>query len=573
MLPSRAFATLFTAALAVVTVTAPGFAQDPARTATIYIGGFTSAGATEHGVFGVDRADALIDSVARLAGSATARGESILPANVVATASYYGDTPPPTYTATDIAELNAVTSQWSGGVPRYALIVAKYARDVMRRSGARQINLVSASFGSLIARWLIEKNVAGLSGDGSIARWLSIEGVLGGNWAASHDALLEIFGLFKPLSIDLVDMHYDWVSTFVHAPRMELDQPLLSRVLVGQMASTDDDVYDGALTTLMLSYKDYQPNDGVQAVGDAHFASSTSRSRLDGLPPTLGYFHSNHYSIQDNRAAWAQAATFMSQRRRVTVTMTSAQVTDIHEPHSIFFDLRPAEVVFESRVISPAVEKRWGIADPVCTIGKEGAIAPLRLYNFDGETQSLDQLIFDDLVLDEETQLKLELHAEEIDYDARYGVFEGVPPSNYDDMGSGELVVSTLAPDTYTFRAASWNCTIAVSVHDYPFAAPVSVPQEPVAAVRPRLSVGPNPHGASVRIAVEGMAATAGPVAGALEVFDLSGRRVRRIEGDPRSGMVWDGRDQSGAALPAGLYVHRVVTPLGTWEGKSLLVR
>ena len=570
----RVLASLLATAASLTVCTARCAAQDPARTATIYVGGFNNSGATQHGVFGVDRADSLIDSVAVLARQPRARGAASLPSNTIASAAYYGDTPPPYYTAADVAQLDQVTRLWGGGVPRYALIVAKYARDVMRRSGAQQVNFVSASFGSLIVRWLIEKDIEGLASQGTIARWLSIEGVLAGNWAASHDELVAIVNLFKPLSIDVFHMHYDWVSTFLHSPRTEADLAAYGGILIGQMVSTDDDAYDGALSAAMASYKEWQPNDGLQAVADARFGNVTARSRLDGLAPTLACFHNDHYGIQTSRSAWAQAAAFITQRRRVTVTMTSVQVTDLHEPHSWYFDLRPSEVVLETRVYSPAMATRWGLTDPVSVVEKEGGIAPLRLYNANGETQNVNQVIFDDLVLEEETQLRLALRAEEIDYDWRYGVTqEALPPSSYDDMGAGELVVSTRAPGTYTFRTGSWNGTIAVAVHEYPFTLPTEVTDVPVAAARPWLRIGPNPHGANVRIAVDGLVASAAPGTGTLEIFDCSGRRVRRIQGDARGGMVWDGRDEAGASLPAGLYVHRLATSIGTWEGKSVLVR
>ena len=111
----------------------------------------------------------------------------------------------------------------------------------------------------------------------------------------------------------------------------------------------------------------------------------------------------------------------------------------------------PAEVVFESRVYSPAVESRWGVRDALCTREKEGAVAPLRRYARAGETQAFQHVVFDDLVLDEESELRLVLRAEEIDYDWRYGVLETVQQPYYDDLGSGGLSVSTQEPGTYTF--------------------------------------------------------------------------------------------------------------------------
>src|SRR5262249_43330534 len=215
-------------------------AQDPARTATIYVHGFERSGADSHGTFGEGVGDALLDSIATLAGVAVADGGPVLPPSVAAMTHYYGDTPPAYYTPADVAELDQVSAQWGGGVPRYALIVAKYARDLMRRSGAQQVNFVSASFGSLIVRWLIEKNVGGLAGGGRIARWLSIEGLLAGNWAASRGKLVDIVDFLSPLPIDVEHMSYGWVETNVHAPRTEADHPFYAGILVGQVVSTDD---------------------------------------------------------------------------------------------------------------------------------------------------------------------------------------------------------------------------------------------------------------------------------------------------------------------------------------------
>ncbi|HET7379358.1 MAG TPA: hypothetical protein VFJ24_04880, partial [Gaiellales bacterium] len=529
---------------------------------------------TADGVFGVDEDEAVLDSVASLAGVPVAHGGGVLPADAVGATSYYGDTPPAYYTAADVAQLDSVTAAWGGGVPRYALIVAKYARDLLRRSGARQVNFVSASFGSLIVRWLIEKDVEGLAGTGAIARWLSIEGLIAGNWAASRGAVSFLSAL-NLLPIDVTHMSYDWVSTHLHTPRTEADDPAYAGALVGQMVSTDDSDNDAALSLLMESYKEFQPNDGVQAAGDARFQQVTARSRLDSLPPTLDYFHTDHYAIKHNRAAWAQAATFMTQRRRVTVTVTSAQVTNSHEANDGFWDPFPAEVVLESRAYSPALATRWGIVDPVSTIEKEGAVAPLRLYAADGQTQIVDQLVFDDLVLEEETQLRLVLRAETIDEDWRYGVFEAVAPPYTHDLGGGELMVSTLAPGTYAFHTTDWSGTVTVAIHDYgfPLLPPLAAPPAVVLGGPGVLRAWPNPHGAQVRIVIQGLAPSVGPVPGTLEVFDVSGRRVRRLDGDVRTGFFWDGRDATGARLASGVYVLRVATALGRWTGRSVLER
>jgi hypothetical protein len=545
-------------------------AQDPNRTATIFVGGFASDGASRHGVFGVDGSEALLDSIAALVGAPVAHGQATLPPDAAADMVYYGDTPPPYYTAADTAELGRVTAQWAGGVPRYALIVAKYAREMMRRSGAHQINIVSGSFGSLIVRWVIEKDLETLASSGAIARWLSVEGLLAGNWAASRNHLASLLGLVDPLPIDVAHMNYDWVATNLHAPRDEVDSPLYADILLGSLASTDDDYENGALTDLMLSEHAWQPNDGLQAVADALFEHVTARSQFLGLPPVLGLLRNTHLDVKYNRGGRADVATFLTQRRRVTIVMTDATIKNLSEP----FFLLPSEVVLESRVSSPAVAAHWGIHEPLTVREKEGGVAPMRLFNKVGEHQSFTELLYDGLVLPEETQLQLDLHAEEIDYDWRYNVFETATKPYYDELGSGTVMVSTTAPGTYTFDAPGWSCSVAVTTYDYPFAAYVQGPAtgvEPPSPVGVALTIAPNPHVGDVRVRLAGLAAGAGTAT--LDVHDVSGRLVRHMSGDAAQGFVWDGHGENGAQLPAGIYLYRFVTPRGTWAGRSVMIR
>lgn len=558
------------AALSVLAVRA--HAQDPAATATVFVHGFARDGAEQDGMFGWDRAEALLDSVARLTGMPVADGGAVLPPHVAGATDYYGDTAPPYYTSDDLAELAQVTAQWGGGVPRYALIVAKYARNLMRRSGAAQVNFVSASFGSLVVRWIIERDVEGLASSGAIARWSTIEGLIGGNWAASRDRLVGYIEIVSPFSVDVDHMQYDWVESQFAGARVDADHPLYARILVGQVVSSDDRYGGGALSTLMRTEGEWQPNDGVQVVADAHFRDVSARSRLAGLPPTLSFARSNHFTIQDNRGAWAGLATFLTQRRRVTVTMASARVSDLLEPQEWYWDWRPAEVVLQSRVYSPAVQARWGIRDPISVREKDGAVAPLRRYERNGETQTFTHVLFDDLVLEEETVLDIVLRAEEVDWDDRYGVHETVTTPYYDDMGAGKLRVNAREPGSYAFEGEHWSCTITVAVHDYGFGPPLDAPPLAPLARRTALLAAPNPHGANLRLTLAGLEAEASTQPATLEVLDLSGRRVRTLRGDAIAGFAWDGRDESGARAPAGIYLHRVTTSRGTWAARSVLL-
>ena len=546
-------------------------AQDPNQTATIFVGGFASDGVNQHRVFGVDGSEALLDSIAALVGVPVAHGEASLPPNVAADMKYYGDTAPPYYTDADAAELARVTTQWGGGVPRYALIVAKYARELMRRSGARQVNIVSGSFGSLIVRWMIENDLATLASSGAIARWLSVEGVLAGNWAASRNHLAELINLVDPLPIDVSHMNYDWVSANIHSPRDEFDSPFYANILMGSLASTDDDYENGLLSDLMVSENAWQPNDGLQAVADALFLHVTGRSQYLGLPPMLGLLRNTHLDITHNRGGWADVATFLTQRRRVAIVMTDATLKNLSEP----FFMLPAEVVLESRVSSPAVATHWGIHDPLTVREKEGAVAPLRKFNKAGEHQRFTELLYDGLVLPEETHLQLDLHAEEVDYDWRYNVYETVTRPYYDELGSGSVMISTVTPGTYTFDAPGWSCAVAVLTYDYPFApfaqAPVTA-VTPAAPARIALAISPNPHVGDVRIRVSGLSSGSDLLAATLDVHDVSGRLVRHMVGDAGQGFLWDGRGENGVPLPAGVYLYRLATPRGEWSGRSVMI-
>jgi hypothetical protein len=256
---------------------------------------------------------------------------------------------------------------------------------------------------------------------------------------------------------------------------------------------------------------------------------------------------------------------------RDTVTMTSARVANLHEPSAPWWDWRPAEVLFESRAFSPAAEARWRLVEPLSAHVKEGADAPLVRYNSAGETKQFTDVIFDDFVVPGETQLRLELHAWELDADPRYGVMETIETPSYDDMGGGSVTVSALAPGTYSYANQDWSCHLAVSVFDYPFPNLVDVPFASTTRSSPSLRISPIP--ARDRVAITLASATNLDAPATLEIADLSGRTIRRMEGSARRAFVWDGRDASGRSAPAGIYLARVESMGSLHLGKICLVR
>ncbi len=74
----------------------------------------------------------------------------------------------------------------------------------------------------------------------------------------------------------------------------------------------------------------------------------------------------------------------------------------------------------------------------------------------------------------------------------------------------------------------------------------------------PSLRASPNPFRTGTTIELSGSGAASSTIL--LEIFDLSGRLVRRVEAEPASGEVrfdWDGRDEAGRSAPGGTYFAR----------------
>ena len=166
-------------------------------------------------------------------------------------------------------------------------------------------------------------------------------------------------------------------------------------------------------------------------------------------------------------------------------------------------------------------------------------------------------------MLPEENELVLDLHAEEVDNNWRYGVFETTQSPSYDEIGAGTLRVSTLTPGTYTVRAGDCVCTFEVGVFDYPFGGalaagkpqPVRGPAVPATA---GLALYPNPFTSNVRIAATALSDAAAELPATLSIHDLSGWLVRRLTTRAGASFDWDGRDDEGRLVPPGVYVHQL---------------
>jgi hypothetical protein len=93
--------------------------------------------------------------------------------------------------------------------------------------------------------------------------------------------------------------------------------------------------------------------------------------------------------------------------------------------------------------------------------------------------------------------------------------------------------------------------------------------------LRVRFDVAPSPFVSGTHLQL----ALPGGTNGALRVaiYDLSGRRVRTLfdGAAPVSTLRldWDGRDASGTAVPAGVYLARAESPTGAWTKRIVRLR
>lgn len=122
-----------------------------------------------------------------------------------------------------------------------------------------------------------------------------------------------------------------------------------------------------------------------------------------------------------------------------------------------------------------------------------------------------------------------------------------------DLIAGGEFVQ---AGDTLARHVAKWDGTVWAPLGELVAGVPGDGPR--VHFPRPAIAAEPNPFWESVRFAVPN---TGVPIR--LGIFDVTGRRVRTLETLDATGQtsqfLWDGRDEMGRYVTAGVYLARVV--------------
>jgi len=381
--------------------------------------------------------------------------------HIVSAVDFYGKEAPNYYSQQDAEDVEAITKKYGGGIPRYALIVAKFAKFILKRTEAEKVNIVSVSMGSLVTRWMIEKDVEGLASDEKIAKWMTVEGVIRGNYALSNVSNDSLLNLFFENSPDTDHMKYKWIEKNLAPQRHILKSPSYKNILVGQISLTDGSKNNSLLKYILPFYGGFQPNDGFQLLKDTYF-ESVDKGNKQVLSHTL--IHHDHVDIKHSYGVFATISSFLEEKKRVRITLVDATVNDIHE--EITSSNVGSEIIFESYIFSPEAKKEWDLEKAIDERVYESGALKIYNYSANGQTYALNQILFDNFVLSTESKLNIKLKGYEIDSSKLYHIKEVNRESKIESLGEGEKTVE-LKNGVYEVDGVDWSGHVKVEVIDF----------------------------------------------------------------------------------------------------------
>ncbi|MCK6528130.1 hypothetical protein L6R50_11430 [Myxococcota bacterium] len=452
-------------------VSRPPPVHDPLSTPVIHLHGWILDGAGAEEAYGHDTGGGPhADGVRLYTGFPNGTVDPYAPNQVVGS-HYYGTLPPEWYTADDAAEVEALS-----GIPRYALIVAKQARNLLGRvPTATGIAFTCESMGCEVMRYLLENDVDGLVSDGLPTRWVTYAGVVAGAAMAEPGYLLAEYA--DLIGLDLVDvdhMSYDWYESNVAAcdhVRTEGNNPAFGGMVVHHVVA-DRPTFEDAfgLPLLDLVNPESWPNDGILFSDDQWFHAMAPDARLptpsgELLASSRSYAWTDHFATRDSDGAHAAGAAALVGSRRFTVVLESIELLDDRERDDAL-DLEetgepPAEVVVETEVRWPWLGEVFG-RDPVVDVRRMShRVVPVYAME-EGATLSPGEAIVDGPVFDEMTSIRLALKALEADWYATHDVFENLFDAD-ESLGEGTLDLP-IADGTVTVELERARLTLSTRV-------------------------------------------------------------------------------------------------------------
>jgi hypothetical protein len=435
------------------------------KTVTIYVHGYRQEGFKKEGDYGLGWYNTFSDNLQKFTNLPMKDYTDIENYdkdnfyNFLTSIDYYGKTMPSYYTQKDADEIEEVSKKYGGGIPKYALVVAKYSRYLLEETGADRINIISVSMGSLVTRWLIEKNLENLVSDKKIEKWMSVEGVVRGNYALSQVSSSSIMNLFFTHSPETEHMKYKWIEENLNPYPNEMNIPYYDDILVGQISLTDGKRTNSLLKYVLPLYGGFQPNDGFQLLKDTYFDTIKNSIQI----PSHTILHGDHIEIKKNYGSFATISSFLEAKKRVRLTLIDTTVTDIHE--EITSSNQGSEIVFESQIYSSIAKERWNIEDAIDQRVYDSGALKIHNYNEVGVTYTLDKIIFDGFVLDEERELEVRIGGYEIDRSSIYYISETNKISKKESLGEAREIIK-LESGIYDISAEDWKGKIKVEIFE-----------------------------------------------------------------------------------------------------------
>ena len=160
--------------------------------------------------------------------------------------------------------------------------------------------------------------------------------------------------------------------------------------------------------------------------------------------------------------------------KRVKITLIKATVDDIHEKKTKIkvggftigsHDFKPAEIVFASNIISPKINDLWSINNPIDERVLSGGALPIYKYANNGDTEVINQELFNDFVMPSEDILTLNINAYEIDQYIKYNMHE-LTGKKTENLG-GDTIYIPLKNGTHQVSAEDWSGEVKVEIFDY----------------------------------------------------------------------------------------------------------
>jgi len=424
--------------------------QHSEKTVTLYVHGFEKGGFQLEQTYGENYANNFNHKLSQFSQNPKLEDyDKNNFTNVLTSVEYYGDEAPNYYDESDLNDVKAINEQYQGGIPRYALIVAKYAKHVLKETGAKRLNIVSVSMGSLIVRWMIEKNVENLAADQKIEKWMTAEGVIRGNYGYTKIASVPLIPVhsFVDDSPETQHMKYSWIEENLEADRGTMKSPYYRDILVGQISLTESEKEQAGLKYILLE-EGFQPNDGYQLVKDTYFGEVINSIQS----PSHTLIHTDHTGIETNDAVFRSIANFLKAKKRVRITLLDATVSDIHETITVLN--KDTETVFQSTITSSE-----GL---LCERVYKGGTLNLYSYKKENEKLKINQILFDDFVDPTESTLLVKVKGYELDRSSKYSIAE-VTIGTKESMGESVDSIN-LTNGTYEISAEDWSGHIKVEV-------------------------------------------------------------------------------------------------------------